>query len=161
MSQIINHTLEPFVFPETRVLILGTMPSPKSRETGFYYGHPSNRFWKVMSKLFNVELNSIEDKKIFLRNERIGLWDVLKRCEITGASDASIKSPEANDIEGILKTTQIGEIFTTGKTAHSLLLKLTGIDSVCLPSPSPANCAISFDKLLEAYSAVKSFLCQT
>ncbi len=155
------HELRPFLFDGAEVLILGTFPSPKSRETGFYYGHPQNRFWKVMAEVFACgPLDSIDKKQAFLYEHKIALWDVLASCEIEGASDASIRSAVANDIPAALARLGLGEerVFATGKTAHAYLLKLCGINARLLPSPSPANCAVKFSELVLAYSAVKTTL---
>ena len=159
MGEIIKHTIEPFIFKEAKVLILGTMPSPKSREQGFYYGHPQNRFWRVLAAVFGEKApEGVEERKNFLVKHRIALWDVLSECEIDGASDSSIKRAEANDVSGKSVGTDIEAIFTTGRTAHDLLKKLKGTDSLLLPSPSPANCAVTFDEMVEKYSAIKRFL---
>ena len=150
------HTIEPFIFEDSKVLVLGSIPSPKSRETGFYYGHPQNRFWKVVAGAFGQSVPvSIEEKKAFLRENKIALWDVLAECEIEGANDASIKYPVVNDILGAIKGTEIKKIFTTGKTACALLKKHLNIESVCLPSTSPANCAVKTEMLIEYYIQIK------
>lgn len=151
------HTIPVQVWQESDTLILGSIPSPKSRETGFYYGHPQNRFWQVTAAVFGAQTpGSIPEKRDFLRRNRLALWDVLASCEISGASDASIQSPQPNDIAGLLADyPAIRRIFTTGKTAHRLYQRLcrpaTGIDAFCLPSTSPANCACSTAALIEAY----------
>lgn len=155
----VKHTLQPFFFEGARVLILGTIPSPKSRETGFYYGHPQNRFWKILCAVFDEELpKTIDEKKNFLIKYKIALWDVLSCCDIEGASDASIKQPVANPISEYVEKYRIEKIFTTGNTAQKYLVKLCGVEGICLPSPSPANCAISFDKLVDAYSKIKLYV---
>ncbi len=158
-SERVEHTIAPFVFKEAKVLILGTIPSPKSREQGFYYAHPQNRFWKVLATVFEKTIpQSIEDKKNFLLTEKIALWDVLSECYIVGAGDASIKNEKPNDVQGIIVGTEIKSIFTTGKTACKLLSKLQGIKSICLPSTSPANCSVSFNELVEKYSEIKKVI---
>lgn len=154
-EQILEHTLEPFIYKEAKILILGSFPSPVSRETGFYYGHPRNRFWMVMSRVYKEEtFTNIEQKKDFLKRHNIALWDVVARCKITGASDSSIKDVVPNDISAAVAETDIKRIYTTGKTAHDLLLKYAGIDSVCLPSPSPANCSVGMEELCDKYTNV-------
>ncbi|MBP5193870.1 MAG: DNA-deoxyinosine glycosylase [Clostridia bacterium] len=159
MGGIVKHTIEPFIFKEAKVLILGTMPSPKSRQQGFYYGHPQNRFWRVLAAVFGEKApEGVEDRKSFLKKHKIALWDVLRECEIEGASDSSIKSAIPNDVAGKIAGTDINAIFTTGKTAHDLLKKLTGTESLALPSPSLANCAVPFDEMVLKYSAIKRFL---
>ncbi len=156
--QKIIHPLDPIYNKNSRILILGTMPSPKSREQAFYYAHPRNRFWQVMSLLFESELNTNEEKTDFLLSHGIALWDVLHSCEILNAADNSIRNPKANDIKKLIDSTSIGSVFTTGRTAYSLYEKLcfpdTGIKAVCLPSTSPANASFSLEKLAEAYSVI-------
>ena len=155
----VTHTIDPFIFKEARVLILGTMPSPKSREQGFYYGHPQNRFWKVLAAVFEeAEPVSVNERKDFLLRHGIALWDVLCSCDISGASDSSILNPVPNDILGAIAGTDIKAVFTTGKTARKLLKKLVGKEGILLPSPSPANCAKSIEALIEEYSEIKSYL---
>ncbi len=149
------HTLEPVFDHDSRVLVLGSMPSPKSREVGFYYGHPQNRFWRVLAEVFGAPLPvGTEERKEFVRRRRIALWDVIAECDITGAADSSIKNAIPNDFSLITSTCDIREVFTVGRTATNLYKKFTGNDSVCLPSPSGANCAVSFDKLVSAYAAI-------
>ena len=143
-AERVEHTFGPFVFREAEILILGSIPSPKSRELGFYYGHPHNRFWKVLARVFKEdEPLTVDERKKFLVKHKIALWDVVESCDIHGASDATIRNAVPTDVAGKIKGTKIKRIFTTGKTAHKLLIKLQGIDSVPLPSPSPANCAVS------------------
>ncbi|MBR2176238.1 MAG: DNA-deoxyinosine glycosylase [Clostridia bacterium] len=142
--QEIIHTFEPVYNSSSKILILGTMPSPKSRENGFYYGHPQNRFWRVLANLFSETVpQTNEEKRSLVLRHHIALWDVLKSCTIEGADDSSIRSPEPNDIAGLLKKTDIGYIFTTGTKAYSLYNRLcrskTDIDAIPLPSTSPAN----------------------
>ena len=157
----VYHTFGPFVFKEAEVLILGSFPSPKSREPGFYYGHPQNRFWKVLAAVFGCdEPLTVEERKTFLLKHKIALWDVVESCEISGAADATIKNPLPTDVKGIIKGTGIKKIFTTGKTAHDLLKKLQGIDAGLLPSPSPANCSVPLEKLISEYSAVAEQILQ-
>ena len=165
MSDMVYHPIEPVFDKDSRVLILGTMPSPKSREAGFYYAHPQNRFWRVMFALFNEDFSTDTEKRRQLCiNHGIALWDVVKRCEIEGAADSSIKNAEPNDLERILEKADIRVIFTTGKTAEKLYKKLcqpkTGIPAIVLPSPSGANCAVSFEKLLQSYREMLPFLKQ-
>ena len=159
MSDRIEHTIGAFIYKQAKVLLLGSLPSPKSREVGFYYGHPQNRFWKVLAKVFDEPVpETVDDKKCFLISHRIALWDVIESCEIDGASDASIKDVKSNDILLAIEGTEIVKIFTTGKTAHALLKRYRGIDSVCLPSTSPANCSVSFELLVEKYSEILNYV---
>ncbi len=156
---VVEHTLSPIYDKNSKVLILGTMPSPKSREVGFYYGHPQNRFWKVLADIFN---ETIEDKIAFLQEHQLALWDVLKSCEIQGAEDASIKNPIPNDFTQLLEEANIQAIFTTGKKATDLYMKYcypkTNIPAIGLPSTSSANRRISYDQLKEEYSKILSYL---
>ena len=157
------HSIEPVFDTESRVLILGTMPSPKSREVQFYYGHPQNRFWRVLAAVLGEEVpQSVPEKEAMLLRHRIALWDVLAECEITGASDSSIRNPVANDLSVILDHAPVQAVFTTGATAWKLYTRLqkphTGIEAVRLPSTSPANCAVKMEALTEAYKAILPWL---
>lgn len=150
------HTIEPFIDHNSKILILGSFPSVKSRETGFYYGHPQNRFWKVISQLYGeLEPISIDRKKEMLARHGIALWDVIASCDITGSSDASITNITVNPVEKIIPSTQIDRIFTNGRTAHKYydryLENKTGLAAVCLPSTSPANASYSIDRLLKEW----------
>ncbi len=171
-SQNIIHQIPPVWDSESRVLILGTMPSPKSREAGFFYMHPQNRFWKVLPAVFGEALrcsnNSpdreavILERRDFLLRHHIALWDVLASCQISGAADSSIKNAKPNDFEQILGHSKISRVFCTGKTAWSLWEKTCAekyeepyqLTVECLPSTSPANAACSLEKLIEAYKVI-------
>lgn len=158
----VTHDFEPIYNENSRVLLLGTMPSPKSREIGFYYGHPRNRFWKVVSDVCGEELpETKEDKIAFALRNKIAVWDVLEGCEIRGADDSSIRNPRANDMDVILKHADIRAIFTTGTKAAQLYKRYcfpkTGIASIVLPSTSPANCRVSYEELYEAYAIITKF----
>ena len=153
---LVNHEFGPFVNKDSKILILGSIPSVKSREYGFYYMHPQNRFWKIMSDLFEEEMpNTILDKKKFLKKHYIALWDVLDSCEIKGSSDVSIKNPKVNDIKEIINSTDVRKIFVTGKKALELYNKYCYddvlIEAIYLPSTSGANCAISYENLILTY----------
>lgn len=158
------HPLKPIYNSNSKVLILGTMPSVKSREVGFYYGHPKNRFWKTLSLVFDEEIGeSIEERTNFLLNHNIALFDVLKSCDILSSSDTSIKNPIPNDLLPIINSSKIEYIFTTGKKAYELYMKYcykkTNIEAICLPSPSPANCPKGIEeKLFNEYSQIKNSL---
>ena len=163
-AQQVIHPLAP-VFDEcSRVLILGTMPSPKSRETGFYYGHPQNRFWRVMAELLDEPFPASREERLALALRRhFALWDVLASCVIRGADDGSIREPEANDLSAVLSAAPIEAIFTTGTKAAALYRKLclpkTGVEAIALPSTSAANCRFySYEQLVKAYAAVKEYL---
>ncbi len=152
----VEHEFPPFYNSNSEILILGTIPSPKSREQAFYYGHPQNRFWKVLAEIYNEALpTTIPEKKLLLAAHKLALWDVLAACEIDGAADTSIRNPIANNINSLLEQTAITRIFTTGGKAFELYNKLclpdTGIKAEKLPSTSPANCATSLQKLVGIY----------
>lgn len=148
------HTIDPVYNENSEILILGSFPSVKSRETRFFYGHPQNRFWKVISAIFEERCpETTEEKKAFLLRNRIAVWDVIKSCDIQGSSDSSIKNVTPNDLGVILKNAPIKRIFTNGAAAYKLFKKYNGgTDAVCLPSTSPANAAKSLEKLIEEWS---------
>lgn len=152
----IRHTFAPVCDEFSEKLILGTFPSVKSRETQFYYGHPQNRFWKVMAHITNSRLpESIEEKKKMLLKNHIAVWDVIGSCTITGSSDSSIREVEANDITALLADTHISEVYGNGAKACELydryVRETTGIDIVKLPSTSPANAVWSLERLCKEW----------
>lgn len=156
----VEHTLDVYYQKDSKVLILGTMPSIQSRKLGFYYMHPKNRFWKVLSAIYKESLpNTIEDKKEFLKKHYIALWDVVKSCEMIGSSDSSITSVEVNDISSLLEKTNIQTIYTTGKKAYLLYQKYiypnTKIEAISLPSTSPANVVLTEKDLIEKYQIIR------
>lgn len=152
-----DHTFGPFYDDSSHILILGSFPSVRSREQGFYYGHPSNRFWKVIAAVFEkAEPHSIDEKKQLLQDCHIALYDVIESCRIKGSSDSSITDVKVTDLEPILSTANIdGRIFVNGKTAYNLYMKyqypIYGIKPVCLPSTSSANARWRLDDLLRFY----------
>lgn len=153
------HPFKPVFNKNSKILILGSMPSPVSRQVGFYFGHPQNRFWKVMSALFNEEIAPDTQSKIkFLKKHNIALWDVVESCSISGSSDASIKNVKINDFNLILNCTHIKAIFTLGNSATTLFRKNTNLTCIALPSTSPANCAITFDELLNKFKIILNYL---
>lgn len=161
MRKKVYHELPPIYHKKDKVLLLGSLPSPKSRENKFYYGHPQNRFWKILAKVFNEEVPlTIEDKKLFLEKNKIALWDVVNSCEIENASDSSITNIVPNDLNIILKECKIEKIFTLGKTATNLYKKYcypqTKIESIYLPSTSPANCAMNEEELIKEFIKIKN-----
>jgi len=150
----VTHAFSPVYDANSRILILGTMPSPQSVKYGFYYSHPQNRFWPLLAAIFNepIPQTSSEKASLVLRHN-IALWDVLASCEIEGASDASIRRPVPNDISLILSSAPIANIYTTGKAAFNLFNKFIAPtinrQTIYLPSTSPANQALfSWDKIL-------------
>lgn len=153
----VKHPFEPVWNSESEILILGSFPSVKSREQKFFYGHPRNRFWTVLSRLLGVEApTDIENKKAMLLSHHIALWDVIAECDIYGSADSSIKNAVPNDIKFIIENSDIRHIFTNGATADRLYNKYiyptTGISAVRLPSTSPANAAKSADKLVKEWT---------
>ncbi len=153
------HTIEPVYDERSKILILGTFPSPKSREEGFYYAHPQNRFWKVLAHILDIPLPKTKDEKVeALLSHHIALWDVVESCEISGASDNSIKNALPNDFERINTIANIRAVFTTGYKATEIYSKLLHREPTYLPSTSPANCAVSFDILCEKYSEILEYL---
>ena len=150
------HPIPPFYDQDSRVLILGSFPSVRSREQMFFYGHPQNRFWKVIAAVFEEpEPRTIPEKKALLEKHHIALWDVIRSCDIEGSSDASIQNVTANDLSVILSNAKIRRIFVNGKTAEKYYVKytepITKTKAVCLPSTSPANAAWSLEKLVNTW----------
>ena len=129
----------------------------------FFYGHPQNRFWKLISRIFEEEIpNTVEEKKALILRNHVALWDVIASCEISGSSDSSIRNARPTDLSIILNASDIRGIFTNGKTAYSYYQKyqkpLTGRDAVCLPSTSPANAAWGFERLYEEWKCIRDVL---
>ena len=152
----VTHEIQPVFDSRSRILLLGTMPSPASREQGFYYGHPQNRFWRVLAAIFNEPVpRTIEEKRDMLLRHHIALWDVLASCEIEGASDASIRDAQPNDLARIFDAADIRAVFATGAKAGELYHKLAeptlGVPCTTLPSTSPANAKMKLDDLADAY----------
>lgn len=163
-NNIVTHTLKPIFDENSTVLILGTMPSPKSRANNFYYSNPQNRFWRLLSTILGEKLpENNQERTALLLKHRIALWDVLASCEIKGADDSSIKNPVPNDLSIILKNCEIKAIFTTGAKAFSLYKRFcepkTNIPAIPLPSTSPANCRMSVEQLVTTYSEIYRILC--
>lgn len=157
------HPISPVFDQNSKILILGSFPSVMSRSSGFFYGHPQNRFWKLLSTLFDTETPlTVEDKRSLLLSNSTALWDVISSCDITGSSDSSIKNAVPSDLTPILSNSRINAIFTNGKTASALyrkyLLERTGIQDIPLPSTSPANASFSFERLLEHWRIIKKYL---
>lgn len=155
----VTHNFPPLFAPDSRALILGSIPSPKSREQAFFYGHPRNRFWPVLAAVFGEPApQTIEDKRSLALRHRIAMWDTLAACDIRGASDTSIRNPVANDLPWLIAQTRVRAVFCTGATSYKYYKKLcqpqTGIEAVCLPSTSPANAAWSKERLIQAYSVI-------
>ena len=160
----LSHTFGPLYDKSSEILILGSFPSVKSREAEFYYGHPQNRFWKVISAVYGCQQpKNIPEKKEFALKNHIALWDTIDSCDIIGSDDSSIKNPVPNDINQLLRATGIEAIFTTGSKAAQLYRRLcqphTHIEAIALPSTSPANCRFyTFEDLVEAYRVILDYL---
>ena len=159
----IKRQFGPVYDEKSRILILGSFPSIKSREVNFYYGHPQNRFWPLLSRLLESEVpESIDGKKKLLLDNRIALWDTLDSCDIIGSSDSSIKNAVPVDIMRVLNAAPIGKIFCNGGTSHALFVKyltpVCGIVPVKLPSTSPANAAWTMDRLYGEWKQILKFL---
>ena len=155
----ITHTFEPVFDENSKILILGTFPSVKSRENHFYYGHPQNRFWKVIAALFEEPVpEGIPEKKALLLKHHIALWDVIAECDIAGSSDSSIKNVVPAELSVILDHAPIRTIYANGAKAYDLYQKytypVTGRDIRKLPSTSPANAAFQMERLLEAWEEI-------
>ncbi|MBQ7033095.1 MAG: DNA-deoxyinosine glycosylase [Clostridia bacterium] len=157
---MITHPFPPLYDTHSRILILGSFPSVKSREQMFFYGHPQNRFWRVLAAVFDCAVpETVEEKRVFLLSRRIALWDVLASCEIEGSADSTIKNPIPNDLSPILCAAPITRIYLNGRTAEKYFRRFTapkiGHSAVCLPSTSPANAAFSLNKLVEAWQIIR------
>ena len=157
----IQHPFGPLYSSRSRILILGSFPSVKSREQKFFYGHPQNRFWKVIAAVFDAPVpQTIDEKKALILGNGLALWDSIASCEISGSSDASIRNARANDISIILDNCSIEAIYCNGRKSHELYRRYiepdTGREAVCLPSTSPANAQWSPERLTEAWSVIKT-----
>lgn len=160
MIQNIVHPIAPLYDKNSKILILGSFPSQKSREQMFFYGHPQNRFWKVMATIFESEIpKTVEEKRKFILTNRLALWDVIASCDIEGSSDNSIKNVVPNDLSIILSLANIKQIFVNGKTAekyyNKYIAKQIEQEAICLPSTSPANAAWSLERLVDAWKIIK------
>lgn len=154
--QHVTQPFEPVYNKDSRILILGSFPSVKSREMGFYYGHPQNRFWKVLSGILEEETpQSVEEKKSMLLRKRVAIYDVIESCDIIGSSDSSIRNVVPADIMGIVENSDIKAVFANGKTSAKLYRKYQdeeiGLPITELPSTSPANAAFSLERLMEIW----------
>ena len=157
--QSLKHTFDPVFDAESKILILGSFPSVKSRENNFFYGHPQNRFWKVMAKVLEWEVpTTIEEKRKMLLENHVAVWDVIASCSILGSSDTSIKDVVVNDFSKILENSKVERIYVNGGKAyelyHKYAEKVTGIKAVKLPSTSPANAAWSLEKLTKTWKEI-------
>lgn len=159
--QHIIHPIPPFYDQDSIVLILGSFPSVKTRESGFFYGHKQNRFWPLMAELYGEKRpETVEEKKFLLKKHRIALWDSIHSCDIIGSSDSSIKNVVPNDLSEILNAADIRLIVTNGKKSDEIYRKYcsinTGREALCLPSTSPANAAWTLARLKEQWEIIKN-----
>lgn len=159
----IKHSLKPIYNEESKVLILGTLPSPLSRKNNYYYGNPRNRFWSVLEKVFDEKIpNDNDGKTEFLLKHNIAIWDTVFECDIMGASDSSIKNVVPTNIKKIVDESNIKMIFTTGSTAYKYYCKYheekVGIKAISLKSTSPANARYSVEDLSKEYEIIKKYL---
>ena len=153
------HPFPPTWDEHSEILILGSFPSVKSREMAYFYGHPQNRFWRVVAALYEDDIPlTMEERRAFMLRHHIALWDVIASCTIVGSSDSSIRDAVPNDIRPILAGARIRGIYTNGQTSFRLyrkyILPEIGREAICLPSTSPANAAWSLDRLLSVWSAI-------
>jgi hypoxanthine-DNA glycosylase len=160
LAERIQHPFGPLFGENSRVLILGSFPSVKSREQQFFYGHPQNRFWRVIAALYHQEPpETIAQKKALILDHGLALWDSIASCVITGSSDASIRDVRANDLRIILDSSPIERIYCNGRKSHEMYEKYIrpelGREAFCLPSTSPANAQWSLEKLTAAWSVLK------
>lgn len=158
--QHVEHSFQPVFDEHSRILILGTLPSVKSRENNFYYGHPQNRFWKVLASVMEEDVpQSIDEKKAFLLRNHIAIWDVIASCDIIGSSDSSIRNVVPTDLQVILQHAEIKQIYANGQKAQDLYQKYSyptsGKEIIRLPSTSPANAAFGMDRLLKHWRQIK------
>lgn len=150
--QHIVHPIPPLFDGESKILILGSLPSVKSREAMFFYGHPQNRFWKMLSLIYQEPLpQTIEEKRMLILKHRLALWDTIYSCDIIGSSDSSIRNVTPTDLREILEKSKITKVICNGKTSgkyyEQYQMKETGIRPVILPSTSSANAAYSLERL--------------
>ena len=159
---MIIHPFKPVIFKESRVLILGSFPSVKSREVDFYYGNKNNRFFKILEVIFDEKIGGSKEEKIdFLKRHKIALFDVVKSCEIVGSSDSSLSVKEVNDIGKLIENTDVEKILLNGKKAFEIFQKYIKIDKVkyfYIPSSSPANASFSLDRLVFEYRKQLEYL---
>lgn len=157
----IVHPIPPLFDENSRVLILGSFPSVKSREAMFFYGHPQNRFWPLLARLFHEEVpRTVEEKKHLALSRNIALWDTIHSCVITGSSDSSIKDVVPNDLSVILNNSRVKSIYCNGAVSYRLYQKClypqNKIKAYKLPSTSPANAAWSMERLENEWSVIRA-----
>ena len=160
---MIVHPIPPLFDNDSQILILGSFPSVKSREECFFYGHPQNRFWKVIARVLNEKTPvTIQEKTDMMLKHRIAVWDVIHSCEIEGSADSTIRNVVANDLSVILENADIKQIYVNGKKAEAMYKKYTekqtGIKAIVLPSTSPANAAWNEDRLFDEWKKILNHL---
>lgn len=156
---MIQHPIQPLYDKHSKILILGSFPSVKSRELGFFYGHPQNRFWRVLAQVFQEDVpNTVEEKKLFLLENKVAVWDVIASCDIEGSMDNTICNVVPNDLMPILNGSAVSKIFVNGKTAKKLydqyILPKTKMEAFLLPSTSPANAAWTLERLVQTWRII-------
>ncbi|MBR6314584.1 MAG: DNA-deoxyinosine glycosylase [Clostridia bacterium] len=161
--QALVHPIPPLYNEDSRLLILGSFPSPKSREARFFYGHPQNRFWPLLARLLDeAPPQSVEEKATLALSHHIALWDSIASCTIVGASDSSVKDVKPNDLSGILHGSWVAHIACNGALSYTMYMRhlfpATGIEAIRLPSTSPANAAFSMERLAEAWRVILPIL---
>ena len=161
--QHLEHEFAPVYHTDSKILILGSFPSVKSREVSFYYGHPQNRFWKVIASVLGQEVpQTIIEKKELLQKHQIAIWDVIQSCDIIGSSDSSIKNVEVTQLSVITSSSKIEQIYVNGKTADKLYRKysetVTGLKAIALPSTSPANASYSLERVIQEWQIIKEYV---
>lgn len=159
MAEAVVHPIPPLFAQNSKALILGSFPSVKSREAMFFYGHPQNRFWRLIAKIFDEEVpQTVDEKKHLVLSHNLALWDSIHSCIVTGSSDSSIKDVVPNDLSVILDNSKVDRIFANGATSYNIYQKYiyptTKIKAIKLPSTSPANAAFSLDRLYEAWKII-------
>ncbi len=157
---MIEHPIPPLYDGNSRILILGSFPSVKSRESQFFYGHPQNRFWKVISALFEEPVpTTVDEKRSLLLRNHIAVWDVIHSCDIEGSADSTIRNVTPNNLRLILDNAPVKAIYVNGRTSEKYYKKYIepdlNIKAVCLPSTSPANAAWTLERLIEAWAIIK------
>lgn len=163
MSKSLVHTVPPVFNENSKILILGSFPSIKSREGEFFYHHPQNRFWRVISAICDEKLpETIDDKKQLLIRNQIALWDVVHSCQVIGSADSSIKNVIPNDITPVIEHADIQRIYANGATAFRLYKRYIYKDNrreiILLPSTSPANASFSLEKLIDIWSVIRPMM---
>ena len=159
MSERILHPFPPLFDSESRTLILGSFPSVKSREAMFFYGHPQNRFWRLIALLCHEDTpQTVEEKSSLILRHHLALWDSIRSCTITGSSDSSVRDVVPNDLRVIFDNSKTERVFCNGALSHKMYMKYiypqTGIAAVKLPSTSPANAAYSLERLAESWRVI-------